>query len=76
MRVLLLANDAGDGNVVGWQDNLKREGVPFDVISGTTPLTAATFAEADRAAALCALGVTSLGATTHGRSASASSAAR
>jgi hypothetical protein len=49
MRVLLLANDAGGGNVAGWQDNLEREGVPFDVISGATTLTAATFAEADRA---------------------------
>jgi hypothetical protein len=49
MRVLLLANDAGDSNIVAWQDNLKREGVPFDVITGATTLTAATFADGTRA---------------------------
>jgi hypothetical protein len=47
--MLLLANDAGDANLAAWQDNLKREGVPFDVITGATTLTAATFADGDRA---------------------------
>jgi hypothetical protein len=49
MRMLLLANDAGEANLAAWQDNLKREGVPFDVITGATTLTAATFADGDRA---------------------------
>jgi hypothetical protein len=49
MRMLLLANDAGDANIAAWQDNLKREGVPFDLITGATTLTATTFADGDRA---------------------------
>jgi hypothetical protein len=49
MRLLLLGNDAGDGNLQAWQDNLRREGVPFDVITGATTLTAATFADGDHA---------------------------
>ena len=49
MRVLVLADDAGDANSLAWQDNLRREGVPFDVITGATTLTEATFADGDRA---------------------------
>ena len=49
LRVLLLADDAGDGNIQAWEDNLSREGVPFDLVTGATPLTAATFANGDEA---------------------------
>jgi hypothetical protein len=49
LRMLVLANDAADGNSLAWQDNLRREGVPFDVITGATTLTAATFADGDHA---------------------------
>jgi hypothetical protein len=50
MKVLLLANDAGDGNLAAWEDNLKREGTPYDRINGdATTLTAATFADGDHA---------------------------
>jgi hypothetical protein len=49
LRVLLLADDGSDGNIQAWEDNLRREGVPFDLVTGATTLTAATFADGDRA---------------------------
>ena len=49
MRVLVLANDAGDPNMLAWETNLRRAGVPFDRITGETTLTEATFAVGDRA---------------------------
>jgi hypothetical protein len=50
MRVLLLANSAGDTDIVAWKDHLRREGVPYDVLAGdTATLTPATLADGDRA---------------------------
>jgi hypothetical protein len=49
MKVLLLADDANDGNMAAWEDNLKREGTPYVRINGNTTLTASTFADGDHA---------------------------
>jgi hypothetical protein len=49
MKVLLLANTAGDADANAWEDHLEREGTPYDRINATTPLTAATFADGDHA---------------------------
>jgi hypothetical protein len=48
MKVLLLANTAGDADATAWEDSLKREGTPYDRINAT-PLSAATLADGDRA---------------------------
>lgn len=49
LKVLLLATDANDGNIQAWADNLKREGIPYDLVTGATELTASTFADGDHA---------------------------
>src|SRR4051812_26086702 len=49
MKVLLLADTAGDPDMPAWEDALKPEGPPYDRINGTPTLTAATFADGDTA---------------------------
>ncbi|MBA2517720.1 MAG: hypothetical protein H0V22_10485 [Solirubrobacterales bacterium] len=53
MRVLLLSADGGEPDYQSWKAELRREGVPFDTIVGTSAsdpdITASTLADGDHA---------------------------
>jgi hypothetical protein len=49
LRVLVLAPSTAAGDIAAWQDNLRREGVPHDVVTSATPLTAGMLADGERA---------------------------